>query len=149
MKSDSFCKLSCKPCLPSLFVKNKPGKLVSSLVGCLLFFNFDFRPAVTCSKTTTQLRRTTKGAFFWENPKTDLWSQIIWILHYQKKMEDPIKDHLPWQRHVLVLLVGKKKKTTTNWPSRQEEKATLATYEYTKCIYFGLKHKRFSNRIHS
>ena len=28
-------------CLPSLFVKNKPGKLVSSLVGCLLFVNFD------------------------------------------------------------------------------------------------------------
>ena len=24
------------------------------------------------------------GAFFWENPKTDLWSQIIRILHYQK-----------------------------------------------------------------
>ena len=28
-------------CLPSLFVKSKPGKLVSSLVGCLLFVNFD------------------------------------------------------------------------------------------------------------
>ena len=25
----------------SLFVKNKPGKLVSSLVGCLLFVNFE------------------------------------------------------------------------------------------------------------
>ena len=25
-------------CLPSLFVKNKPGKLVSLLVGCLLLF---------------------------------------------------------------------------------------------------------------
>ena len=23
-------------------------------------------------------------AFFWENPKTDLWSQIMQILHYQK-----------------------------------------------------------------
>ena len=29
---------SYSPCLPSLFVKNKPGKLVSSLVGCLLLF---------------------------------------------------------------------------------------------------------------
>ena len=29
-------------CLPSLFVKNKPGKLVSSRsFGCLLFVNFD------------------------------------------------------------------------------------------------------------
>ena len=27
----------------------------------------------------------TVGAFFWENPKTDFWSQIIRILHYQKK----------------------------------------------------------------
>ena len=23
------------------------------------------------------------GAFFWENPKTDLWSQIIWIPYQQ------------------------------------------------------------------
>ena len=33
------------------------------------------------------------------------------ILHYQKT-EDPKKDHLLWQRHVLVLLVGKKKQQT-------------------------------------
>ena len=25
-----------------------------------------------------------KSAFLWENPKTDLWFQIIWILHKQK-----------------------------------------------------------------
>ena len=47
-------------------------------------------------------------AFFGENPKTDLWSQIMRILHYQKT-EDPKKDHLLWQQHVLVLLVRKKK----------------------------------------
>ena len=29
-----------------------------------------------------------------------------------KKTEDPKKDHLPWQRRVLVLLVKKKKKQT-------------------------------------
>ena len=29
-----------------------------------------------------------------------------------KKTEDPKKDHLPWQRHVLVLLVGKKQQQT-------------------------------------
>ena len=34
--------------------------------------------------------------------------QIIRILHYPQKTEDPKKDHLQWQRHVLVLLVGKK-----------------------------------------
>ena len=28
-----------------------------------------------------------------------------------KKTEDPKKDHLPWQRHVLVLLAGKKTDT--------------------------------------
>ena len=32
--------------------------------------------------------------FFWENPKTDFWSQIIRILRYQKNPEDPKKDHL-------------------------------------------------------
>ena len=92
-------------------------------------------------------KTNSKGAFFWENPKTDLWSQIIRILHYPKKTEDPKKDHLPWQRHVLVLLVGKKQ---TNWSSqrRQEERGTWAMNEYTKLIYFGLKHERFSNRTH-
>ena len=39
----------------------------------------------------------TSCAFFWENPKTDLWSQIIWILHYQKT-KDPKKYYLPRQR---------------------------------------------------
>ena len=29
-------------------------------------------------------KTNSKGAFFWENPKTDLWSQIIRILHHQK-----------------------------------------------------------------
>ena len=62
-----------------------------------------------------------RGAFFMENPKTDLWSQIIRILHY-RKTENPKKDHLPWQRHVLVLLVKKKKTTTTtNWSSRRRQ----------------------------
>ena len=46
--------------------------------------------------------------FLRENLKTDLWSQIMRILHYQKT-EDPKKDHLLWQQHVLVLLVRKKK----------------------------------------
>ena len=27
-------------------------------------------------------------------------------------------------------------------------KSNITRNEYTKCIYFGLKHKRFSNRIH-
>ena len=29
-------------------------------------------------------KTNSKGAFFCENPKTDLWSQIVRILHYQK-----------------------------------------------------------------
>ena len=35
----SFKVKTC--CFPSLFIRNKPGKLVSSLVGCLLFGYFD------------------------------------------------------------------------------------------------------------
>ena len=82
---------------------------------------------VCCPNYTTN----TKGAFFWEKPKTDLWSQIIRILHYQKNGRS---EKGSWQRNVLVLLVKKK---TTNWSSRrrQEEKATWARNEYTKCIY--------------
>ena len=90
------------------------------------------------------------GAFFWENPKTDLWSQIIRILHYQKNGRSE-KGSFTMTTACPRTPRGKKKTTTTNWSSqwRQEEKATWATNEYTKCIYFGLKHKRFSNRIHS
>ena len=39
----------------------------------------------------------------------DLRSYGFFTTH---KTEDPKKDHLPWQRHVLVLLVGKKKTDT-------------------------------------
>ena len=94
-------------------------------------------------------KTNSKGAFFWENPKKRICDLRSYGFFTTKKMEDPRKDHLPWQRHVLVLFV--EKKTTTNWSSRrrQEERATSATNEYTKWIHFGLKHKRFSNRTHS
>ena len=73
---------------------------------------------------TWKKKRTkrTMGAFFWENPKTDLWSQIIWILHYQKNGRSEkgsstingVSSCSSW---------GKK---TAKWSSRwkQEEKAT-------------------------
>ena len=94
-------------------------------------------------------KTNSKGAFFWENPKTDLWSQIIRILHYQKNGRSE-KGSFTMTTACPRTLRGKKK-TTTNWSSRrrQEERATSATNEYTKWIYFGLKHKRFSNRTHS
>ena len=61
-----------------------------------------------------------QGAFFWENPKTDLWSQIIRIFHYQKN--DPKKDRLPWQRHVLVLLVENKQQQQTDLHGEDKRK---------------------------
>ena len=88
-----------------------------------------------------------KGGFFWENPKTDLWSQIIRILHYQKNgRSEKGSFTMTTACPRAVLVMG----SWTNWSSRQrqEEKATKARNEYTKCIYFGLKHKRFSNKIH-
>ena len=53
------------------------------------------------------------SASIWENLKTDLRSQIIWILHYQKNGRSE-KDHLPRQRQVLVLLVLRKIKEKDN-----------------------------------
>ena len=32
--------------------------------------------------------------------------------------------------------------------AKTRRKSNITRNEYTKCIYFGLKHKRFSNRIH-
>ena len=71
-----------------------------------------------------------RGAFFMENPKTDLWSQIIRILHY-RKTENPKKDHLPWQRHVLVLLVKKKKQQQQQTdPHGEGKKKSTISHEW-------------------
>ena len=43
--------------------------------------NFEGRSTPVCCPN---YKTNSKGAFFRENPKTDLWSQIIRILHYQK-----------------------------------------------------------------
>ena len=73
---------------------------------------------------------TIRAAFLWENPKMDLWSQIKWILHYQKT-EDLKKDHLPWQWHVLMLLVmrknnrGKKQQTDLHRKDKKEKQRKL------------------------
>ena len=67
-------------------------------------------------------------AFFLENPKTvcDLRSYGFFT---SKKMENPkIKDHLPWQRHVLVLLVEKKKQHTD--PHGEDKKKKIANMEW-------------------
>ena len=48
-----------------------------------------------------------------------------------------------------VLLVGKRQQTDPRGEGKKENQHIKATYEYTKCINFGLKHKCFSNRIHS
>ena len=36
------------------------------------------------SNGDTTIKHLNLGYVFWENPKTDLWFPIIWILHYQK-----------------------------------------------------------------
>ena len=43
--------------------------------------NFEGRSTPVCCPN---YKTNSKGAFFWENPKTDLWTQIIRILHHQK-----------------------------------------------------------------
>ena len=73
--------------------------------------------------------------FFWENPKADFWSQIIWILHYQKNIKSK-KDHLPWQRHVLVLLVGKKQHADPRGEDKKKNKSNISyAWIYKKYIF--------------
>ena len=46
--------------------------------------------------------------------------------------------------------VGKRKQQTgLHGEDKKKKQHELLMNNYTKCIYFGLKHKRFSNRIHS
>ena len=70
--------------------------------------NFEGRSTPVCCPN---YKSNSRGAFLWEKPKTDcdLGSYGFFTT---KKTEDPKKDHIPWQRHVLVLLMGKNKKQT-------------------------------------
>ena len=46
--------------------------------------------------------------------------------------------------------VGKRKQQTDlHGEDKKKKQHELLMNNCTKCIYFGLKHKRFSNRIHS
>ena len=78
-----------------------------------------------------------KVAFFWENPKTDLWSNGFFPT---KTTEDPKKDLLPWQRHVLVLLVmrkieGKKQHTDPREEDNKEKQHKLYVWIYEMYIF--------------
>ena len=64
---------------------------------------------VHCLRTQFNLRlcgqiKHTESAFFWENPKTDLWSQIIWILHHPKKKHKSETFILFYNRLIIVPL---------------------------------------------
>ena len=66
-----------------------------------------------------------------------------------KKTEDPKKDHLPWQRHVLVLLVGKKqknKKKTDTHRGKDKKKKQHKLGMNTRNVYI-LVCKRNVSRI--
>ena len=98
-----------------LYLRNQRGSTVCLLPPPPLIFRPSWGlegPNKFCFWTAPLISRSGSGtehdsASFWENLKADLRSQIIWILHYQKTY-DPKKDHLPWQLHVLVLLVLRK-----------------------------------------
>ena len=65
------------------------GLILSQHLGRWNWQRFGASPKIIWREKSTPFccpnyKTNTKGAFFWENPKTDLWSQIIRILHYQK-----------------------------------------------------------------
>ena len=62
------------------------------------------------------------GCVFWENPKTDLWSQIIPIPHYQKQRK--IRKKIIY--HDNVMFRAPRGKETTNWSSRWRQKGKPA-----------------------
>ena len=128
------------------------GLILSQHLGHWNWQRFGASPKIISRERSTPVccpnyKTNSKGAFFWENPKTDLWSHAD---HTDSSI--PPKNRRSEKGSFTMTTAcprtprGKK----TNWSSwrRQEEKATRATNEYTKCIYFGLKHKRFSDRIH-
>ena len=94
-------------------------------------------------------KTNSKGAFFWENPKNGFVISDHTESSPPKKWK--IRERIIYHDNGMSSYSSWKKKKTTNWSSRrrQEERATSATNEYTKWIYFGLRHKRFSNRTHS
>ena len=65
------------------------GLILSQHLGRWNWQRFGASPKIISRERSTPVccpnyKTNSKGAFFWENPKTDLWSQIIRILHYQK-----------------------------------------------------------------
>ena len=127
------------------------GLILSQHLGRWNWQRFGASPKIISRERSTPVccpnyKTNSKGAFFWENPKTDLWSQIIQILHHQKNGRSE-KGSFTMTTACSRTPRGKKQ---TNWSSqrRQEERGTWATNECTKLTYFGLKHERFSNRTH-
>ena len=97
----------------------------SSYVGIIILmhpFEITFKSNWYLSTSVSPVERNLRVHFFGESKNRFVISD-----HTDSslpKKQDPKKAHLPWQQHVLVHLMGKKK--TTNWSSwrRQEEKAT-------------------------
>ena len=64
------------------------GLILSQHLGRINWQRFGASPKIISRERSTPVccpnyKTNSKGAFFWENPKTDLWSRIIRILHYQ------------------------------------------------------------------
>ena len=92
------------------------GLILSQHLGRWNWQRFGASPKIISRERSTPVccpnyKTNSKGAFFWENPKTDCDLRSYGFFT-TKNTEDPKKDHLPWQRHVLVLLMGKNKKQT-------------------------------------
>ena len=92
------------------------------------------------------------GCVFWENPKTDLWSPIIWILHYQKT-EGSIKGSFTMTATCPRAHRGQKQQqqqqqqqTDPRGEDKKEKQYKLRMN--IRNVYISAETHFFSNRVH-
>ena len=87
---ETCCQLACKGgVFAARTIIPFSGLILSQHLRRWNWQRFGASPKIISRERSTPVccpnyKTNSKGAFFWENPKTDLWSQIIRILHYQK-----------------------------------------------------------------
>ena len=101
------------------------GLILSQDLGRWNWQRFGASPKIISRERSTPVccpnyKTNSKGAFFWENPKTDLWSHTDSSLPKKRK----IRKRIIYHDNGLSSYSSWEKMKTTNWSSwrRQEEK---------------------------
>ena len=98
------------------------------------------------SNGDTTIKHLSLGYVFLENPKTDLWSPIIWILHYQKNGRSE-KGSFTMTATSPRALRAKKEKQQTD-PRGEDKKEKQHFRMNIRNVYISAETQLFSNKIH-